>query len=131
MEFAGLEAPPSRAPFDLLKRQTEQFFPELEYDEVREWMGHRPSTTDSLPVIGSLPGLPNVWAGFGHQHLGLTGGPKTGRWLAQLLAGEGRGTVVRGDEGGTFDDPANPRRGWDGGRVRRLLGGSFVRSGDL
>ena len=25
--------------------------------------------------------------GFGHQHLGLTGAPKTGRWLAQMIAG--------------------------------------------
>lgn len=51
-------------------------------------MGHRPSTTDSLPVIGPAPGASNLWLGYGHQHIGLTGGPKTGRWLAQMIAGE-------------------------------------------
>ncbi len=88
VELGGLDAPPSRAPFELLKRQVLTLFPELKYDEIREWMGHRPSTPDSLPLIGAFEDIPNVWAGFGHQHLGLTGGPKTGRWLAQLISGE-------------------------------------------
>lgn len=88
VELGGLDAKPSRAPFELLKRQVDALFPELEYDEVREWMGHRPSTPDSLPVIGAFQNIPNVWTGFGHQHLGLTGGPKTGRWLAQMISGE-------------------------------------------
>ena len=88
VELGGLDAKPSSAPFDLLKRQVSELFPELEYDEIREWMGHRPSTPDSLPLIGAFEGLSNVWAGFGHQHLGLTGGPKTGRWLAQMISGD-------------------------------------------
>lgn len=87
VEFGGLEAGPSRAPFELLKRQTKALFPDLEYDRIDEWMGHRPATTDSLPVIGRAPKAANVWLGYGHQHVGLTGGPKTGRWLAQLLSG--------------------------------------------
>jgi len=88
VELGGLDAEPSRAPFELLKRQVKELFPELEYDEIKEWMGHRPSTTDSLPLIGALEKTPNVWAGFGHQHLGLTGGPRTGKWLAQMISGE-------------------------------------------
>jgi len=88
VELGGLDAKPSKVPFELLKREVTQLFPELEYDEIREWMGHRPSTPDSLPLIGAFDGMSNVWAGFGHQHLGLTGGPKTGRWLAQLISGE-------------------------------------------
>ncbi len=88
VEFGGLDAGPSRAPIDLLKRQTKEIFPDLEYDSTNEWLGHRPSTPDSLPLIGSFDKVPNVWAGFGHQHLGLTGGPKTGRWLSQLIRGE-------------------------------------------
>lgn len=87
VEFGGLDAPPSRAPFALLKRQMESLFPDLEYDRIDEWMGHRPATPDSLPVIGRAPKAANVWLGYGHQHVGLTGGPKTGRWLAQLVSG--------------------------------------------
>jgi D-amino-acid dehydrogenase len=87
VEFAGLRAPPSAAPFALLKRQVQDLFPDLTYDRIDEWMGHRPSTTDSLPVIGHAPHASNVLLGYGHQHVGLTGGPKTGRWLAQLASG--------------------------------------------
>ncbi|MEO0328893.1 MAG: FAD-binding oxidoreductase [Pseudomonadota bacterium] len=88
VEFAGLEAPASDGPFKLLRSQVKAIFPELTYDSTREWMGHRPSTTDSLPVIGSVGALSNVWAGFGHQHLGLTMGPKTGKWLTHLITGK-------------------------------------------
>ncbi|MDG1530031.1 MAG: FAD-binding oxidoreductase [Paracoccaceae bacterium] len=87
VEFGGLDAPASRAPFELLKRQMAELFPDLTYDRIDEWMGHRPSTSDSLPVIGAAPNADNVFLGYGHQHIGLTGGPKTGRWLAKLAAG--------------------------------------------
>lgn len=87
VEFAGLHAPPSAAPFELLKRQVKDLFPDLTYDRIDEWMGHRPSTPDSLPIIGHAPNANNVLLGYGHQHVGLTGGPKTGRWLAQLASG--------------------------------------------
>lgn len=88
VEFGGLEAGPSRAPFELLKRQTLSLFPDMTYDSINEWMGHRPATADSLPVIGASPKAANVWFGYGHQHVGLTGGPKTGRWLAQMTLGQ-------------------------------------------
>lgn len=92
VEFAGLDAPASAAPFALLKRQVQDLFPDLTYDRVDEWMGHRPSTVDSLPVIGHAPRASNVLLGYGHQHVGLTGGPKTGRWLAQLASGRATNT---------------------------------------
>ncbi len=88
VEFGGLEAEPSKAPFDLLKRKVAQLFPDLTYTDVVEWMGHRPATADSIPVIGQTPGARNVYVGYGHHHIGLTGGPKTGRWLAQMITRE-------------------------------------------
>ena len=88
VEFGGIDAPPSEAPFALLEKQTLAIFPELTFDSTEKWMGHRPSTVDSLPLIGPFGTAPNLWAGFGHQHVGLTGGPKTGRWLAQIITGQ-------------------------------------------
>ena len=87
VEFGGTEAPPSRAPVDFLKRQAELAFPGLRYTKTEEWMGHRPAPADSIPIIGELPGVKNAYTGFGHHHVGLTGGPKTGRLLSQLIAG--------------------------------------------
>ena len=101
VEFGGLTEKRSRAPFDLLKRQTLELLPDLKYDRIDEWMGHRPSTPDSLPLIGALKDTPNVWTGFGHQHIGLTAGPKTGRWLTQMIKGETPNTDM---------EPFNPDR---------------------
>jgi len=84
VEFGGLEAPASATPFKLLRKQVATYFPTLEYSDSEEWMGHRPAPSDSLPVIGEL-GQTGVFAGFGHHHIGLTGGPKTGRLIADLI----------------------------------------------
>lgn len=85
IEFGGLNAPASDAPVKLLKKQMADLFPDLTYDRIDEWMGHRPATADSLPVIGVSPNANNVFLGYGHQHIGLSAGPKTGRWLAKLV----------------------------------------------
>jgi D-amino-acid dehydrogenase len=71
---------------DLLKRNVAAAFPQLSYDSAEEWMGFRPSTPDSLPMIGEI-GASGMHAAFGHQHVGLTGGPKTGRWVADMISG--------------------------------------------
>ena len=87
IEFGGLETPASAAPIKLLKQQMSELFPEMTYDRIDEWMGHRPATVDSLPIVGVSPNADNVFLGYGHQHVGLSAGPKTGRWLAQLASG--------------------------------------------
>jgi D-amino-acid dehydrogenase len=75
-------------PIKLLKTQMKKLFPEMSYDNVTEWLGHRPATADSLPVIGLRPNADNVHLGFGHHHIGLSADPKTGRWLSKLVTGE-------------------------------------------
>lgn len=87
VEFGGLDAPASEAPYRLLLRQAKAAFPGLTWGEEKRWLGHRPATPDSLPVIGPVPGRSGVHLAFGHQHVGLTGGPKTGRIVADLIAG--------------------------------------------
>jgi len=88
VEFGGLDAPASRAPFDLLLRQIKAAIPGIAWKKETEWMGHRPAPADSIPLIGEVPGIKGAYLGFGHHHIGLTGGPKTGRILAQLISGK-------------------------------------------
>jgi D-amino-acid dehydrogenase len=87
LEFGGLDAPPSDAPFELLERQFRAAFPDVSWERSERWMGHRPAPSDSIPVIGEVETAKGVFAGFGHHHVGLTGGPKTGRLLAQIISG--------------------------------------------
>ncbi|MBX2883636.1 MAG: FAD-binding oxidoreductase [Granulosicoccus sp.] len=91
VEFGGLKALASRKPLDLLRRQVHAVFPGITYDRTEEWLGHRPAPVDSIPLIGELGELSGVYAGFGHQHVGLTGGAKTGRILADLISGHDPG----------------------------------------
>ncbi|MEM8657968.1 MAG: FAD-dependent oxidoreductase [Pseudomonadota bacterium] len=84
VEFGGLDAGPSQAPLELLRRQTKRAFPHLTSGKVQEWLGHRPAPADSLPLIGEVRDT-GIFTAFGHHHIGLTGGPKTGRLIASLI----------------------------------------------
>jgi len=87
VELGGLDPAPSKAPLALIRKGVQWAFPDLTYDTVEEWVGFRPSTPDSLPLVGEI-GSTGVYSGFGHQHIGLTAGPKTGRWIADLISGK-------------------------------------------
>ena len=87
LEFGGLDAPPSEAPFELLESHMKKAFPGFNFERQERWMGHRPAPSDSIPFVGEISGRKNVFAGFGHHHVGLTGGPKTGRILSQMIDG--------------------------------------------
>lgn len=84
VEFGGLSDIPSRPPLNLLRKKVREIFPEMTADSEEEWLGFRPAPSDSLPLIGEI-GTTGVFAAFGHHHIGLTGGPKTGRMVADLI----------------------------------------------
>jgi glycine/D-amino acid oxidase-like deaminating enzyme len=52
------------------------------------WVGSRPSTPDSLPVIGPLARHPRVKVGFGHGHLGLTFAAITAKLITESVQGQ-------------------------------------------
>lgn len=87
VEFGGLSPDKSPAPLALLRKSVRKIFPKLEARAEEEWLGFRPAPSDSLPLIGEIR-RSGVFAAFGHHHIGLTGGPKTGRLIADLIAGD-------------------------------------------
>lgn len=54
----------------------------------KTWYGWRPMTWDSLPIIHRSPALHKVIIAAGHNMLGLSMGPTTGKLVAELLGGE-------------------------------------------
>ncbi len=104
LEFGGLDAGPSKAPFALLRRQTKAAFPNMTWDDEIEWQGHRPAPSDSLPLIGEVRNS-RIFTGFGHHHIGLTAGPKTGRLLAQLITGQAPNMDLTPYAPGRFAEP--------------------------
>jgi len=101
VEFGGLRAGPQLPPRHMLKSRVEELPSAREFDRYDEWMGHRPALTDSLPMLGQVAPDKQVFTAFGHQHLGLTGGAKTGRIMAGLITE---------DTGNLALDPYRPDR---------------------
>ena len=87
VELAGVDAPPDYRRIRSLLPEARRMLPAVEATEASVWMGCRPSLPDSLPVIGCSMRSPNVLYAFGHQHLGMTLGPVTGKLIADLVAG--------------------------------------------
>ena len=85
VEFGSLNSNPNPKAFELLMRNAKSMFPGIKFNNKQEWSGHRPSTVDSLPVIGSSSVNKKIHFGYGHHHIGLTGGPKTGKILSKII----------------------------------------------
>ena len=87
VEFAGFKTLKRKPPLNLLKNKIKDLFPNLKCKEKIEWLGHRPALVDSLPMLGYLDKNKQILVAFGHQHLGLTAGAKTGRIVSDLIIG--------------------------------------------
>lgn len=88
VELASVETPPDWNRAEILFRHLLRSYPGLSPTAQRShWQGNRPSTPDGLPVIGPARGIPGVFHAFGHGHVGLASGPKTGALIADLIEG--------------------------------------------
>ncbi len=87
VEFGGMDDKKSKAPLRLLRKVVKETFPNMTAGSEEDWVGFRPAPSDSLPLIGEV-GDTGVFAAFGHHHIGLTAGPKTGRMIADIMTGK-------------------------------------------
>jgi len=87
VEIAGLDAPPNYSRAERLLELGRTILPGLQSKGYTRWMGHRPCTPDSLPVLGRSPRHENIVFAFGHGHQGLLGASKTGEVTAEILGG--------------------------------------------
>ncbi|WP_296247339.1 NAD(P)/FAD-dependent oxidoreductase [Pseudomonas sp. UBA4194] len=89
VELASVEAPPDWARADILLHHLLDTYPGLgdqtPKPTVSRWLGHRPSTPDGLPVIGTSSASPSIVYAFGHGHVGLSAGPMTADIVASLF----------------------------------------------
>ena len=86
-EFSAIDAAPNWQRAETLARLASGMFPGLRLDGYSRWSGYRPSTPDSLPVIGRSPRHAGVFLALGHGHWGLMAAPATGQVIADLVAG--------------------------------------------
>lgn len=87
MEFAGLDESVRPGRLELLRQGARPYLKEPWCEPVEEsWFGWRPMTFDGLPVIDRSPAYDNVLIAAGHNMIGLTMAPATGKLVAELLS---------------------------------------------
>jgi len=84
VELGGLHSEISQARIDYIVRDAKRLLPSLQ-DYQNPWLGYRPTMPDCLPVLGRSPKFKNIFYAFGHNHLGWTLGPTTGKLIADLI----------------------------------------------
>lgn len=85
-ELVGLDASLDRSRLDAVIRSTTTYLRDWRPEEPRiDWAGLRPSTPDSLPLIGGVPERDGLYVATGHGTLGLTLAPGTAVGLARLI----------------------------------------------
>jgi D-amino-acid dehydrogenase len=88
MEFGGYDATLNRRRLDLLKEGARAYLHEPYCEPVQEeWFGWRPMTYDGKPIIDRSPAMDNVVIAAGHNMLGVSMSPGTGRLVAEMLNG--------------------------------------------
>lgn len=89
MEFAGFDAAiPERRIQQLRESVTPYLITHSVDQELSRWFGWRPMTWDSLPIIGSVPGLANAYLATGHNMLGMSLATATGKLIAEEITGQ-------------------------------------------
>lgn len=85
VELAKPDTPANYNRAKAMRTKMRRYVPSLP-EGGTEWMGRRPSTPDSLPVISRHPQDNRIVFAFGHGHLGLTLSAVTARLVANLIA---------------------------------------------
>ncbi len=89
MEFVGYDSRILPHRLRLLTRGASVYLREpIAFSQSDQWYGWRPMTYDSTPVIDRCPGWSNVYLATGHNMLGLSMAPATGRLIAELVTAQ-------------------------------------------
>jgi D-amino-acid dehydrogenase len=80
-------APSNLVQLRLGERSAREVFPLGPTTQDAIWRGARPTLPDSRPMIGEMPGAKNLWAAFGHQHIGFSTSTGTAALLVALMQG--------------------------------------------
>ena len=87
MEFAGFDSSIPDFRIEQLRDSATPYLREPVGPEIiHTWYGWRPMTWDSLPIIGRVPGFDNALLATGHNMLGLSLAPITGKLIADIVA---------------------------------------------
>jgi glycine/D-amino acid oxidase-like deaminating enzyme len=87
-QFGSYERKVNRALLHTSMLRAARYVPSLmRASIVRTWSGLRPYPRDKFPLIGPIAALPGYYVASGHEGLGITLAPITGKLIAELVTG--------------------------------------------
>ena len=86
-EFSSISATEIHQRAYGILKQASNVVRNLDVNPNSRWAGPRPSTPDSLPIIGRSKKHANVIFAFGHGHVGLALAAITGKLVSELCRG--------------------------------------------
>ena len=88
MEFSGFDTHLNQRRLGALTRGFQSYSDQWQFNgKKEEWCGFRPMTMDGLPFIDRSPRLINVMIAAGHNMIGLSAAPGTGKLVAEIMEG--------------------------------------------
>lgn len=88
MELVGYDDTIRPKRLNLLRSGAERYLREPYCEpETETWFGWRPMTYDGVPVVDRSPRWGNLWVAAGHNMLGVSMAPGTGKLISELVSG--------------------------------------------
>jgi len=88
-QFVGYDLSVEQQVITMMLSRCLRFFPVLKnLTAIRTWTGLRPYSPDLLPIIGPVAAVPGFHMASGHEGIGITEGPITGKLITQVITGQ-------------------------------------------
>jgi sarcosine oxidase subunit beta len=85
-QFIGFDSEVDPMVIAKMMDQNLRYFPVLrDVSVIRTWVGFRPYTPDLLPIISPVDILEGMYIATGHEGIGITEGPITGKLITQMI----------------------------------------------
>ncbi|GAB4480870.1 MAG: FAD-dependent oxidoreductase [Anaerolineales bacterium] len=85
-QFVGFDGKVDPKVVSLMMKRNLRFFPDLKrVTALRMWAGFRPYTPDLLPIISEVEQVPGLYIAAGHEGIGITEAPITGKLITQII----------------------------------------------
>ncbi|MDC6366818.1 MULTISPECIES: NAD(P)/FAD-dependent oxidoreductase [Flavobacteriaceae] len=89
MEFSGYDTSLNQRRIGNLKKVAARYLKEpYTNEQVSKWYGWRPMTPNGLPIIDKSPAYSNLYLACGHNMLGLSMAPATGKLISEMIEGQ-------------------------------------------
>lgn len=85
-QFVGFDDSVDPRVLSIMMKRNLRFFPALtKVTAIRTWAGFRPYTPDLLPIISAAEEAPGLYIAAGHEGIGITEAPITGKLISQII----------------------------------------------